>query len=566
MSFIHTGWLPIGVVILTIWICVWIYDQRRFSKWLESAFSLKTSFFSKLHKVLFVVSVILVSIALLDLRGPEERVDTPLSDQKTIVLIDTSASMLVEDVQPNRFKRAITVARHFVKSAVGHQVSIILFSDISKRLVPFTDDIDLLDARLAGLEDEQLKGGSSNISSALTETIQALKNETSNGKPGGNIVLITDAEENGEEFKIENTEGISVAVIGVGTVSGGKIPMRTKKGTFSGYKTYKNEDVISKLDEQYLDKIVSSFNRGKKWVVLSYSMPTEEILSFFRSGSTNTETIDQNKIRPVRSQWLVAAGVLIYILAILMGHFKSYTTLAILMIFYIAPIIKTDASTEKPTINLDELQKSWSPKTKQKIAFEFAKNDEMEQAAKLYEESKGNLTLEAKANWGTSLLSQGKKQGLLILDEVLKESDGRNVELERTIRGNVKKFLTAQGGKGGKNGEKSDEEKDDDKNQSNSGSSSSDKEGKDKKDQQGEKGKDDKGKSDKSDEGDGKDKQENKRITNVAEREREIDKKRRMMKVPALLKQLMQDDRALQSQFIDTETENKVQSRQKRDW
>ncbi len=74
-----------------------------------------------------------MAMSLLDLRGDQEQINTPLTDQKTIVLIDASSSMLVEDVQPNRFKRALTVARHFVKNAIGHQISVIVFSDISKK-------------------------------------------------------------------------------------------------------------------------------------------------------------------------------------------------------------------------------------------------------------------------------------------------------------------------------------------------------------------------------------------------------------------------------------------------
>lgn len=564
MSFAHSQYLIPLIAVVAIGIIFWLKFYQNFHHWIKDSFGLKISFFNKLQKTFFILSVILTSLGLLDLRGPEEYIDSPISDQKTIILIDTSASMLVEDVQPNRFKRALTVARHFVKSAAGHQISILLFSDITKRLIPFTDDVDLLDARLAGLEDESLRGGSSNISASIAETVMALKRETSNGKQGGNILLITDAEENGEELKLESTAGISLAVIGIGTVSGGKIPMRTKKGTFTGYKTHMNKEVISKLDEAYLDRIVSVFDRAKKWVVLSYTMPTESVLDFFREGANSTTSIDQNKVRPVLTQWLFGAGALVYIFSVLLGSFRSYVLMSVALLLFInVNIPKAYANQEE--VAIDSLSKNWDGREKQKIAFEFLKNKENEKANLLYEEADKSLTPEARANWGASLLEKGDLKGIEILNETLRQNDGGNVELDRVIRANIKKFYSQKGGGGGG---KSDEEKESDsKDKNNSGEgqgesgSSKDQSQSDAKNEE----KESKDPSDSDSQGNEK-KDQQKQITNVAQREREIDRQRRMMKVPALLKQLMQDDRALQSQFIDTQTQEQVPSRQKKDW
>lgn len=559
MTFLYLNYAPLLAVVLLLWVIIWIYDYKRYFHWLKDCFNLAPNFSNILSKLVFILSVILVCAALLDLRGPEQQIETPLSDQKTIILIDASSSMLVEDVQPSRFKRALTVARHFVKNAVGHQISINVFSDISKRLIPFTDDIDLLDARLAGLEDERLRGGGSNIGTALAETVEALKRESSNGKAGGNILLITDAEENGVEFQFEASPGISLALVGVGTLSGGKIPMRTKKGTFSGYKTYMNKEVVSKLDEAYLDKIASLFSRSKKWIVLSFNIPTEEILNYFREGATSSEGVDQNKIRPVRSQWLMGAGLLLYILSVLITQLRGYSTLLILFASLFFTNNYLEASDEAPVAS-SALQDDWSPTAKQELALKFAKSKELEKAELLYKEAGDKLSLQSKANLGASLLAQGKAEGLDVLYEVLKNNSGKDVELERTIHANVKKYLTSDGGKGGKGKDEGEDKKNDKKENGDKGNS-----GDESKDSQGKDGesKDEESKNNESDE---KKETKNNKITNMAQREREIDRKRRMMKVPALLKQLMQDDRALQSEFIDTATQDRDQSRQKKDW
>ncbi len=568
MIFQKINYLPMLALMIVVLTVLLIWDYKRYLNWLKDCFNLKAKKTILISKFLFIASVLMMSFALLDLRGEQQQVSSPLSDQKTIILIDASSSMLVEDVQPNRFKRALTVARHFVKNAVGHQISIIVFSDIAKKLIPFTDDIDLLDARLAGLEDERLKGGGSRIASALAETVQALKNETSNGRAGGNILLITDAEENGSEFKIEGGDGVSMAIVGIGTVSGGKIPMRTQRGTFTGYKTFANKEVISRLDEKYLEKIASLFQRSKKWIVLSFSMPTEEVLTFFREGATKSDGFDLTKIRPVFSQYLVAISILLYALSVLLANATSYSVLTITLILILPNIAKSQEQNEKTSsVNIEKLNKNWSLEEKQQLALEFAKDKDFDNADLLYKESEKALTTRSKANWGVTLLAKGDPSGLKILDEALRQNNSKDIELERQIHSNIKKFLSSDGGGGGKDGDEKNNESD----EKNKDGDKSENDGKNGEGSKGEKKKDEKPKDQDSKESEDSEdseesEQKDKQITNMAQREREIDKKRKMMKVPALLKQLMQDDRALQSEYIDTETNDKNNSREKRDW
>lgn len=152
MNFANTQFLPhIIVSALVLWVLL-IYLNYKYFNWVKSYWFFERSWMSRISAFVYIVSIFLMLISLLDLRGPEERVKSALPDQRTIIILDSSASMLAEDVRPSRFGKAIQLARHFVKNAAGHQVSIVLFSDIQKRLIPFTDDIDLLDSRLAALE------------------------------------------------------------------------------------------------------------------------------------------------------------------------------------------------------------------------------------------------------------------------------------------------------------------------------------------------------------------------------------------------------------------------------
>ena len=181
--------------------------------------------------------------------------------------------MLAEDVRPNRYQKALIMAKHFVKKAVGHQIAIVLFSDIQRRLVPFTDDIDLLDARISGLEDIDISRGGSNITQAIQESIQYFKTTIGDEKnQNGNILIFSDSEETQEGFQIDIPEEINVAFVGIGTLKGARIPIRNRDGRFQGYKRYKQKDVISKLDEKYIKSLESKIKSYKYWFASSYTV------------------------------------------------------------------------------------------------------------------------------------------------------------------------------------------------------------------------------------------------------------------------------------------------------
>ena len=180
-------------------ILVIIFEFRYF-RWIKRYWFFKRTWINRFSTFFYLFGIFLLLTSLLDLRGKEIRIKAQIPDQKTIILLDTSMSMLAEDVRPNRFQRALLLAKHFVSKAVGHQVSIVVFSDTQKRIVPFTDDIDLLDSRISALQDLNLENAGSNLRQSLLETVQYLRGEAGEGQAvTGNILIFSDAEEQGEE-------------------------------------------------------------------------------------------------------------------------------------------------------------------------------------------------------------------------------------------------------------------------------------------------------------------------------------------------------------------------------
>ncbi|HKI55520.1 MAG TPA: VWA domain-containing protein [Trueperaceae bacterium] len=87
---------------------------------------------------------------------PEASPPLPTNQATTVIALDSSKSMLADDVTPNRFEAARTIAVQFVRDAPrSARLGLVSFSDVASLLVPpTTDHAKLLDA-LAKVEPGQ---------------------------------------------------------------------------------------------------------------------------------------------------------------------------------------------------------------------------------------------------------------------------------------------------------------------------------------------------------------------------------------------------------------------------
>ena len=608
MSFINTQYIPhILGGILILWI-LFLWQDNKFFTWIKTYWFYKRSWMSRVSSFFYLLGITGILFSLLDLRGPEEKIKSNIPDQRTIIVIDSSASMLAEDVRPSRFVKSLQLARHFVKNTAGHQIAIVLFSDIQKRIVPFTDDIDLLDSRLAALEKTNSVAGGSNIAQAVSESIQYFETEEEDQKSIiGNILVFTDAEENEGGMDLEIGSNINLAVVGLGTAKGSSIPLRWDDGSFRGYKTFNGEQVVTKLDENFLKKMGKRVKNYRYWVANSYSLPTDEIISFFRSSYNKTVGKGDLRIRPVYSHLILIPAILLYCLGVLLGRFKSFSTVVLLCFVTLSGFARANEQEPKklsPEI-LKDLEKMKSGKADRKEVLKTAekllREDQTEKASALYEEySRPDDEEEVLFNRATSLLKKGQvKEALPFVQKILRES--KDETLKNKMRNNLvvsvdqmEKKKDQQQNKDQKQDQKEDQKSDQNQNQDqkNKGNNKDEKDDqskgqnqKDNKDKQGnEKDSQNKNQSDPSDKDESKDGKENEKDKNkkdpkdikappretkpqsVEEKEKMIEQQRKMVKTPAMVKQILNNDRELQKRMMDTSTNERGQMKPKRDW
>ena len=576
MNFVYQNYLLGLLAFLVLYFFFLVRQENKFFSYVERFWFRKKSWFFQLSRLLFILGVALLALSVLDLRGPEERIKATVPSKRTIILMDTSASMLAEDVRPSRLEKAVLLAKHFARKAVGHQISVIAFSEIQKKIVPFTADIDLIDSRLESIRGLKNQYGSSALSLAIQEAIQYFKDTENNAN--GNILVLTDGEETSEGIDLKIPEGIHIAFIGIGTKNGGRIPLDDKSGIRFGYKHYKGKDVITKLNDEFFDAIVKKYPNTKYWTADTYSLPSDEVVAFFNSEFEKGVENQDMVIKPVLMEWLVLPGILLICLSY---FFKMIRVFAIIAILIINPAWSQDKAPEKvmpPHVmqGLDELrQGNLDLQDKLGLAYELQKNDFNQEALTLYEEEKGKLNNEQLFNYGTALLNnKDYSKGFHEYKQLL-EDKNLDENLRMKIAQNTLLFLH---NKQQEDQKKSKEQKKN-KNQSqdNSNSQSKDQSG------QGEKSPEQQNKNDNSDEDQENDQNQDQKSDqgdkNKDEKDKDKDKEKDSdsdpsnqpkppQKVPAKLKQLMSDDRKLQMEMIERGTKdmNKRKSNSGKDW
>src|SRR5438094_4705513 len=116
-----------------------------------------------------------------------------------LIAVDTSRSMLSNDVQPNRLDRVKLAIQDLISQLQGDRVGLIAFAGRAFLQAPLTIDYDAAVEAVNDLDTKTIPEGGTNISSAITLATQSLGK-----RPMGNRALVTftdGAELNGDAVK-----------------------------------------------------------------------------------------------------------------------------------------------------------------------------------------------------------------------------------------------------------------------------------------------------------------------------------------------------------------------------
>ncbi|MBD3184553.1 VWA domain-containing protein [Candidatus Poribacteria bacterium] len=180
-----------------------------------------------------------------------------------IVAIDTSRSMLAQDVKPNRLERSKLAVEELLDLLQGDRIGLVAFAGGSFLQCPLTLDYGALSIALSAVDTELIPRGGTSINGAIRTAIKAFEGKAKKYKA---LILITDGEDHeGDPEKAAeeaSEQGIKIFCVGVGTKDGELIPVMDEMGNVIFLKDNKGQVVKSSLDESSLQKIALKTGGG----------------------------------------------------------------------------------------------------------------------------------------------------------------------------------------------------------------------------------------------------------------------------------------------------------------
>jgi len=175
-----------------------------------------------------------------------------------VVALDTSRSMLAEDVKPNRLARAKLAIEDLVKRLHGDRIGLVAFAGSAFAQCPLTLDYEAFTESLHAVNVGIIPKGGTALTEAIRAGLEALE-----GRQGRHeaLILITDGEDH--EGHVEDAakeaadRGVKIYTVGIGTAEGDLIPL-TVDGQQNFLKDRRGQVVKSRLDEETLQKIATT--------------------------------------------------------------------------------------------------------------------------------------------------------------------------------------------------------------------------------------------------------------------------------------------------------------------
>ncbi len=329
-----------------------------------------------------------------------------------VFAIDTSKSMLAQDIRPNRLERSKLAVLDFIDRMGNDRIGLVAFSGSAFLQCPLTLDYNAFRQSLAILEPGIIPVGGTDIAAAIQIAESAFQKENSYKI----LILITDGEDlesRGIEVAREAaSRGVKVFTLGVGSTEGEIIPIMNEEGKKDYVRDENGAVVRTRLDEATLQKIAqashgfySPLGALGEGLDAVYRLGLQEIPRQELNARMNKEPIE-------RYHWPLAIGMFLLIIEWLIGTRRTVpkTTSAMLALCLGALFISAPTTMDA------------SPYEAQKL---FRKNQFVE-AEQLYRQSiiEEPEDMRLRYNLANTLYRQGKyKDALTVYEQALKTDD-----------------------------------------------------------------------------------------------------------------------------------------------
>jgi len=235
---------------------------------------------------LWLIVGIAASLAIIALAGPVwDKLPQPTFRQQSalVIALDLSRSMDAGDIRPSRLTRARLKIADILSLRDEGQTALVSYAADAFVVTPLTEDSATINAILPALSTELMPSKGSNAAGALTQSYALFENS---GVTEGDILVLSDGFDDSELTAmlalIQENLQYRVSVLGIGTESGGPIPI-----TNGGFlKDQQGAIVVASLMQENLRKIARS-GGGRFELISADDTDINSLLSAMTSSFEN---------------------------------------------------------------------------------------------------------------------------------------------------------------------------------------------------------------------------------------------------------------------------------------
>jgi Ca-activated chloride channel family protein len=316
-----------ALAILPVLLFLYIRNERRSTVLLQQFISPRLwpqlagnvdRFRRALRFTLILLALALAIVALARPRWGYTYQDVKRRGLDLLIAVDTSRSMLSNDVAPNRLERVKLATQDLITELNGDRVGLIAFAGRAFLQAPLTIDYDAAVESINDLDTKTIPEGGTNISEAIALAVKTFGKSAMGNRA---LIVFTDGEElSGDavkEAKKAEEAGVKIFTIGVGTPQGSLIPVE------NGFvKDTQGQVVKSKLDETRLREIATATGG----IYLHLENGPQTMRQLYRDGlaKMHEEEIDARLAhRPIeRYAWPLGGAIIAMILSLFINDRK----------------------------------------------------------------------------------------------------------------------------------------------------------------------------------------------------------------------------------------------------
>jgi Ca-activated chloride channel homolog len=232
-----------------------------------------------------------------------------------VILLDTSLSMLAQDVAPDRLAAAKQEIGTFVERLTGDRVAIVPFAGSAFVQCPLTTDYSAIKLFLSSISTNTIATPGTDIARAIRTGHAAFVEE--DGTRHRAMILVTDGE--GHELEpvmaaaqMVADAGIRIYAIGIGSPEGELIPIE-RAGRTDFLRDSQGNVVKTRLDEATLQQIAVETD-GAYYRASPDAMELEDILEDIDELERSFGSEEQLISRVDRFQWPLGFGVILLLI------------------------------------------------------------------------------------------------------------------------------------------------------------------------------------------------------------------------------------------------------------